>query len=124
MCDPIKGEIIQAEIEPMNSVDKYAVAAIRGGYAPGHLRKGTSRKCAKILFYFLKCDESNRYWVEVSGKYCNLSNREEMQDLFILHFKGRKVYIDGLKSHLPKLRKYTAKALAKLTLLLRVRING
>ena len=35
---------MQAEMEPMNSVDKYAVANIRGEYVVGHLKKGTSKK--------------------------------------------------------------------------------
>ena len=42
MQDPEKGEITQAEKEPMNLVDKYAVAAIRGGHVVGNLKKGTS----------------------------------------------------------------------------------
>ena len=37
MLDPEKGEIIKAETEPMNSVDKYAVAPIRGRHFIEHL---------------------------------------------------------------------------------------
>ena len=47
-------------MEPMNSVDKYSVAAIRGGQVVRHLKKGTSGKFAKTIFCFLKCDENNR----------------------------------------------------------------
>ena len=36
MWDPVKGEIIHAEMGPINSVDKYAIAAIRGGHVLGH----------------------------------------------------------------------------------------
>ena len=66
--DLVKGEIIQAKMEPTNSVGKYAVAAIRGGYVVWHLKKRTSKKFAKTVFYFLECDENNRCWVEVPGK--------------------------------------------------------
>ena len=55
-------------MEPMNSVDKYAIAAIRGMHVVRHLKKGTCRKFAKTISYFLKPDENNRGWVEVTGK--------------------------------------------------------
>ena len=86
--DLVKGEIIQAEMEPTNSVGKYAVAAIRGGYVVGHLKKRTSKKFAKTVFYFLECDESKRCWVEVTGKRCNLDDTEGIQVSCMLHVKG------------------------------------
>ena len=49
MWVPVKGEIMQAEIEPINSVDKYAVAAIRGGLVVGYLKNVTSGKFAKTI---------------------------------------------------------------------------
>ena len=49
----VKGEIIQAKMESMNSVDKYAVAAIRGRHIIRHWKKGTYGKFAKKIFYFL-----------------------------------------------------------------------
>ena len=53
MWVPVKGEIMQAEIEPINSVDKYAVAAIRGGLVVGYL-KNVSGKFAKTIILLLK----------------------------------------------------------------------
>ena len=50
--DLVKGETIQAEMEPINSMDKYAIAAIRGGHVVEHLKKGTSGKFSKTIFYF------------------------------------------------------------------------
>ena len=52
MWDPVKGEIIQAEIEPIILVDKYEVAAIRAGHVVGYLKNGASWKFAKTIFYF------------------------------------------------------------------------
>ena len=43
---------------------------------------------------------------------------EGMQVPFMPHFEERKVYIERLKSLLPKLLKYTAKILTKLIFLL------
>ena len=47
MWDTVKWEIIQGEMEPVNSVDKYAIVAIREGHVLGQFYKGTSRKFAK-----------------------------------------------------------------------------
>ena len=50
MCASVKRETTQTKMEPMNSVDKYAVAAVRGGHVVRHLKKGTSGKFAKTVF--------------------------------------------------------------------------
>ena len=54
MWVPVKGEIMQAENEPINSVDKYAVAAIRGGFVVGYLKNVASGKFAKTIILLLK----------------------------------------------------------------------
>ena len=87
--------------------------AIRRGHVAGYLKKGTSRKFAKAIFYFLKCDENNRCWVEVNGKRWNLGDRERMQAPCLLHFGWRKVYVDRLKRFSAKLWKCTPKVLTK-----------
>lgn len=46
---------MQPKMEPRNFVDKYANATIKGGHVVGHLKKGTSGKFGKKIFYFLKC---------------------------------------------------------------------
>ena len=115
MWDLVKGEIIQAEMEPMNSVDKYAVVAIRGGHVIGHLKKGTSRKFRKAILYFLKFDENNGCWVEVTGKRCNLGDEKGMQVPCMLHFEAIKVYFDSLLS---KYMKIYCQNLTKLSFLL------
>ena len=68
IMDPAKGQVIQAEIEPMNFVNKYAVEAIRGGHVVEYLKIATSKKFEKTIFCFLKCDENNRCWVKVTDK--------------------------------------------------------
>ena len=103
MCDPVKEEFIQAGMEPMNLVDKYAATAIRGGHAVGLLKKRTNEKFANTIFYFLQCDENNRCWVEFTGKRFNHGFEKEMQVPCMLHFDRRKGYTDRLKSLLLKL---------------------
>ena len=44
------------EIEPRNSVDKYAVAVKKDEKVVGHLPLGENGKFAKIFFYFLRAD--------------------------------------------------------------------
>ena len=48
--DSVKGEIIQAKMEPMNSVDMQPQHALE------HFKKRTNNKFASTIFYFLKCD--------------------------------------------------------------------
>ena len=83
-------------MKPLNSVDKYTVAAISGWLVVGLLEKGTNGKFAKTILYFLKCDESNRCLVEVTGKRRNLGDGEGMQVPCMQHFEERKVYINRL----------------------------
>ena len=112
MWVPVKGEIMQAEIEPINSVDKYAVAAIRGGLVVGCLKNVTSGKFAKTIILLLKMWSEQ---FEVTGKRYNLVDEEGIHVLCMLQFEKRKVYIDRLKSLLPKSWKCTGKSLAKLS---------
>ena len=112
MWVPVKGEIMQAEIEPINSVDKYAVAAIRGGLVVGYLKNVTSGKFAKTIILLLKMWSEQ---FEVTGKRYNLVDEEGIHVLCMLQFEKRKVYIDRLISLLPKSWKCTGKSLAKLS---------
>ena len=61
----IESSILEAEMKSINSMDKYAVAAIRGGHLVRHLKKGARAEFAKTILFFLKCDENNICWVEV-----------------------------------------------------------
>lgn len=53
-------------MKSINSVDKYAVATIRGGHLVRYLKKGASAEFAKTILFFLRCDENNICWVEVN----------------------------------------------------------
>ena len=102
--DSVKREIIQSEMEPINLMDKYVVTALRGTHIVGQLKKGTNGKLAKTIFYFLKCNENNRSWVEVTGKQGNLGDGEGMQFPCMLHFIliDYKVFYRNYENVLPK----------------------
>ena len=114
-------------MEPLNSVDKYAVAAIGRGHVVGHLKKGTSRKFAQTISYFLKCDENNRRWAEVTGKRCNWVMEKECKSLVATLRRKENLYW-YTKMSFTKIIKIYCQNFDKIEffikLLLRVRSNG
>ena len=50
-------EELCGEMEPVNPVDKYAVAVKKNNVAVGNLPLGCSGKFAKTMFYFLGADD-------------------------------------------------------------------
>ena len=65
---PFVGEVLSCRIEPSNIVDKYAVAVSNKDEVVGHLKKVTSGKFAKTVFFFLKTDTINTASMEITGK--------------------------------------------------------
>ena len=53
---PEIGESLDAQTEPKNSIDKYAVYIPISGKVVGHLRKGVIGRFVKTILYFLKGD--------------------------------------------------------------------
>ena len=49
-------------------MDKYAVAVSNNDEVVGHLKKVTSGKFAKTVFFFLRTDTINTASVEITGK--------------------------------------------------------
>ena len=73
-------------------------------YVVGHLKKGTSGKFARSIFYFLKSEGNNKCWIdEVTSMQCNLGGGEGMQVPCLLDYEGRKAYIDRLQNILLKI---------------------
>ena len=54
--------------------------------------KGTTRKFANTVFYFLKSDDNNKCGIEVTVKRHNLGDGGGMQVLYLLNFERRKAY--------------------------------
>ena len=62
-----------------NRMDKFAVCVKINEKIVRHLKKGTSGRFAKTIFYFLRSDAYSSAWAKVTGKRCNLGDGEVMQ---------------------------------------------
>ena len=74
-------------------MDKFAVCVKINEKIVGHLKKGTSGRFAKTIFYFLLSDAYSGAWAKVTGKRCNLGNGEGMdsQNLYLFYVKKVRV---------------------------------
>ena len=86
---PKQGEELDVLMEPDNLIDKFAVCVKIKEKVVGHLRKGTSGRFAKTIFYFLRSDAYSSAWAKVTGKRCNLGDGEGMQVSFKLSLPGQ-----------------------------------
>ena len=85
---------MQTGREPGNPTDKYAVCVLKDGKVVGHLRKGSSGRFAKTMFYFLRNDNYAKCCVKITGKPINLADSEGMQVPCMLELEGQGRYID------------------------------
>ena len=65
--DPVIGEVLEAQIEPTNDIDKYAMVVCKNGNIVGHLPKGKTGKFAKMIVYSLKSEMLQVYLQSKSG---------------------------------------------------------
>ena len=93
---------LKVRIEPGNCADKYAVCLEKDKKVVGHLKKGESRKFAKITFYFLRRDPYSSCIATISGKRCNLKHREGLQVTRKFDTTGQQQYVNILKQELHK----------------------
>ena len=90
--EPLKliGESLDAQIEPNNPVDKYSVCIRKSGKVVGSLRKRTTGRFAKTIFFFLKGDPYSKAKTITSGLRCNLNDGEGLQVPCKLKFVGHR----------------------------------
>ena len=69
-----------------------------------HLKKVTSRRFAKTIFYFLRSDAYSSAWAKVTGKRCNLDDGEGMQVLCKLSLSGQTNFVSLLRKELMKMK--------------------
>ena len=94
-----KGEMLNAQMDLMNTIDKNTVATMRDELFAGHLTKGkTVDVLQKLFLYPLKGDKINKYAIEMIRKQCNLGEREDLEVLCLLHCKGINLCIDRLRN--------------------------
>ena len=65
--NPKIGESLDAQIEPNNLVDNYAVSIRNSGKVAGHLKKEATGRFAKTIFFFLKGDPYLKEKTTTSG---------------------------------------------------------
>ena len=74
------------------------------GKIVGHLKKGTSGRSAKAIFYFLRSDAYSSAWAKVTGKRCNLGDGEGMQIPCKLSLSGQQKVVYLLRKELMKMK--------------------
>ena len=87
ICTPKQCQQLDVLIERDNPMDKFAVCVKIHEKIVGYLKKGTSGRFAKTIFYFLRSDGYTNPWENVTGKMCNLDDGEGMQNLYFFDVK-------------------------------------
>ena len=101
---PKQGEQLDVLMEPDNRMDKFAVCVKINEKIVGHLKKGTSGRFAKTIFYFLRSDAYSSAWAKVTGKRRNLGDGEGMQVPCKLSPSGQPKFVSLLRKELIKMK--------------------
>ena len=101
---PKQGEQLDVLMEPDNRMDNFAVCVKINKKIVGHLRKGTSGRFAKTIFYFLRIDAYSSAWAKVTGKRCNLHDGERMPVPCKLSLFGQPKFVSLLRKELVKMK--------------------
>ena len=101
---PKQGEQLDVLLEPDNRMDKFAVYVKINEKIVGHLKKGTSGRFAKTIFYFLRSDAYSSAWAKVTNKRCNLGDGEGMQVPCKLSLSGQPKFVSLLRKELMKMK--------------------
>ena len=65
---PKQGKLLDILKEPDIKRDKFTVCVKINEQVVGHLKKGTSGRFARAIFYFLRSDAYSSTWAKVTGK--------------------------------------------------------
>ena len=94
---PKQGEQLDVLMEPDNRMYKFAVCVKINAKIVGHLKKGTSGRFAKTIFYLLRSDAYSSAWAKVTGKRCNLGDGEGKQVLCKLSLSRQPKFVSLLR---------------------------
>ena len=101
---PKQGEQLDALMEPDNRLDKFAVCVKINEKIVGNLKKGTSGRFAKTIFYLLRSDAYSSAWAKVACKRCNLGDGEGTQVPYKLSLSGQPKFASLLRKELMKMK--------------------
>ena len=94
---PKQCEQLDVLMEPDNRMDKFAVCVKINEKIVRHLKKGTSGRFVKTIFYFLRSDTYSSALAKVTGKSCNLGDGEGMQVPSKLSLSGLAKFVSLLR---------------------------
>ena len=101
---PKQGEQLDFLMEPDNGMDKFTVCVKINDKIVAHLKRITSGRFAKAIFYFLRSDAHSSAWAKVTGKRFNLCDGEGMQIPCKLSPSGQPTDVSLLRKDLIKLK--------------------
>ena len=101
---PKQGEQLDVLMEPDNQMDKLAVCVKINEKILGHLKKGTSGRFAKTIFYFLRSGSHSSVRKKVTGKRRNLGDGEGMQVPSKLSLSGQPKFVSLLRKESMKMK--------------------
>ena len=90
---PRVGEVLVLEREPLNSVDKYAVAIVKDGTVVGHV----PRNFSALFFHFLTRSQ-NKGVTEVTGTKVNRGAGYGLEIPCVYRLYGTRAYIERLNT--------------------------
>ena len=85
-------------------MEKFALCVKINEKIVGHLKKGTSRRFANTIFYFLCSDAYSSAWTKITGKRCNFGDGEGMQIPCKLSLFGQPKFVSLLRKELMKMK--------------------
>ena len=94
---PKGGEQFEYLMEPDNRMDKFAVCVKINEKIVRHLKKDTSGRFAKTIFYFLRIEAYSSAWAKITGKRCNLGYGEGIQVSCKLGLSGQPKFVSLLR---------------------------
>ena len=97
---PSVGEVLELEKEPLNSVDRYAVAVTKNGTVVGHV----PRNFSALFFHFLTRSQ-NKGVAKVTGTEVNRGAGYGLEIPCFYRFYGSRPYIERLKTAVEEIEK-------------------
>ena len=92
-------------MEPDNLMDKFAVCVKINEKIMGHLKKGSSGRFAKTIFYFLRSDAYSSAWAKVVVKGVIFAMEGECKVPCKLSLSGQPKFLSLLRKELMNMKK-------------------
>ena len=101
---PKQDEQIDVLMEPDNRMDKFPVCGKINDKIVRHLKKCTSGRFAKTIFYFLRSNAYSSARTKVTGNRCNLGSEDGIQVPCKLSLSRQPKFVSLLRKELMKMK--------------------